>query len=304
MYTELLQEFCGRQVIDFQDGKSWKGPDLAYRLREEYEDEVSVGDRLSSLLEQTDSGRLSALIIGAWTGAFEGGGSQEIVAKLADSAPRLPELRALFFGEMTYEECEISWINQSDMSPLLTAFPKLETFRVRGGTGLSFSKIRHPSLRELAIETGGLSRSTIRELFLCEFPALERLELLLGEANYGFDGSVEDLQPVLSGRLFPSLKFLGLMNSTIANDIAAVLVNSPIIERLDEIDLSQGNLDDEGVNSLLALAPCTNLKRLDISRHYASQQAVDNLSEKLPFPVVAEDRQEPDDEWRPILHAE
>jgi hypothetical protein len=24
----------------------------------------------------------------------------------------------------------------------------------------------------------------------------------------------------------------------------------------------------------------------------------------LPFSVIAEDKQEPDDEWRPILHAE
>jgi len=130
------------------------------------------------------------------------------------------------------------------------------------------------------------------------------LELLLGEEHYGFDGSVEDLQPLLSGRLFPSLKFLGLMNSRIANDIAAVLVNSPIVDRVEVIDLSMGNLDDQGVNSLLGLSNHKNLKKLNISHHYASQQAVDKLARTLPFPVVAEDRQDSDDEWRPIVHAE
>jgi hypothetical protein len=121
----------------------------------------------------------------------------------------------LFVGEMTVEECEISWINQSDVSPLLKAFPKLETLRVRGGSGLSFSRMAHQSLRELVVETGGLSRSTIRETFLCDFPALERLQLQLGDGGYGFDGSVEDLQPLLAGKLFPKLEYLGLTNSEI-----------------------------------------------------------------------------------------
>jgi len=133
--------------------------------------------------------------------------------------------------------------------------------RIRGGSGLSFSRVRNDSLRELAIETGGLARSVIRELFLCEFPALEHLELLFGEENYGFDGSVEDLQPVFSGQLHPQLRFLGLMNSTIANDIAAVVVNSPIVDRIEVLDLSMGNLDDAGVQSLHGLAGKRNLPR-------------------------------------------
>ncbi len=31
----------------------------------------------------------------------------------------------------------------------------------------------------------------------------------------------------LAGKVFPKLKYLGLMNSEIANDIAAVVVNAP-----------------------------------------------------------------------------
>jgi hypothetical protein len=175
---------------------------------------------------------------------------------------------------------------------------------VRGGSGLSFSKLAHGGLKELVIQTGGLSRATIREIFLCEFPSLEHLELLFGEENYGFDGGVEDLQPLLAGRLFPKLKYLGLMNSVIANDIAAVLVNAPIAAQVESIDLSLGNLDDEGVRSLLALASHSQLKRLNISHHYASEEVVAALAKALPFVVVAEDRQEPEDDWRPIAHAE
>ncbi|HEX5443979.1 MAG TPA: STM4015 family protein [Pirellulales bacterium] len=304
MYDSLLEEFAGRRVVDFEEPSSWQGPERCYRLREEYDDPVKVTDRLAALLEQPGSDRLAALIIGAWSGACEGENAAQIVAQLAQAAPRLPGLRSLFLGEMTYEECEISWINQTNLAPLLAALPKLEELRVRGGTGLSFSKIAHMALKKLAIETGGLPRSAIREIFLCDFPTLEHLELLLGEQHYGFDGSVEDFQPLLSGKRYPHLKFLGLMNSAISNDIAAVVVNSPIVERLETLDLSLGNLDAEGIASLTALASYKNLKRLNISHHYAPGDAVAALVEALPFEVVADDPQEPEDEWRPTVHNE
>ena len=304
MYSELVEQFAGRRVVDFDDASCWEGPELAYRLREEYDDSVKVADRLAALLDQPESERVAALIIGAWTEVCEGGSAAEMVAEVAKAAPRLPGLRALFFGEMTCEECEISWINQTNVSPLLNAFPALQSLRIRGGVGLSFSQLRHDALKELAVETGGLPRSAIRELQLCEFPALERLELLLGEEHYGFDGGVEDLQPLLSGRLFPRLKFLGLMNSAIANDIAAVIVNSPIVARLETLDLSLGNLDDEGVHSLMSLAAFPQLRRLNISHHYAAEDVVAALVKTLPFEVVAGDPQQPEDDWRPIVHAE
>lgn len=304
MYSDLVEAFHGLTVVDFDDADGWRGPDVAYRLREEYEDEVSIGDRLQTLVAQPGADRVAALIIGMWSGACEGDGSEAIVAKLVDAAPELPGLKALFFGEMTYEECEISWINQSDLGPLLQAFPGLQTLRIRGGSGLSFSRVQHGALRELAIESGGLARSVVRELFLCDLPALEHLELLFGEENYGFDGSVEDLQPVLSGQLYPRLKYLGLMNSAIANDIGAVVVNSPIVDRIEVLDLSMGNLDDAGVQSLHGLAAKRNLKCVNISHHYASDEAVAELRAALTCELVAEDRKDPEDEWRPILHAE
>jgi len=304
VFDEPLEEFYDMSVVDYGGPESWKGPDVGYRLREEYDDKVKIGDLLQSLLEQPGVERLKGLIIGAWSGSWEGGTSKEIVAQLAAAAERLPALRAIFMGEIIYEECELSWINQSDMSPLLSAYPRLEVLQIRGGNELSFSPIRHEGLQELVIESGGLGRSTLRELFRCDFPNVESLRLLLGEANYGFDGSVEDLQPLLSGQLFPKLKYLGLLNSEIENEIAAVVVNSPIVDRIEQLDLSLGNLDNEGVRSLLQLKSKTNLNQLFLAHHYATEAAIEELKRTLPFEVVEEHRQEPDDEWRPILHAE
>ncbi|MFN8512832.1 MAG: hypothetical protein U0841_09645 [Chloroflexia bacterium] len=69
----------------------------------------------------------------------------------------MPRLTALFFGDIIVEESEISWIEQTDVSPLLAAFPQLEIFGVRGGNGLSFGQLRHDVLQTLIVETGGLS---------------------------------------------------------------------------------------------------------------------------------------------------
>lgn len=304
-YSESLKEFHGLPVQDYNATKDcWNGPKVAYRLREEWDDDMSITDRLEALLDEDGADQLTSLIIGAWSSAGEGDDSKAVIDKLCENASRLPALRHLFLGEMTYEECEISWINQSDVSPLLNAFPGLQSLHVRGATGLSFSRATHSELKMLVIESGGLPRSVLRELFLCDFPELEHLELLLGTEDYGFDGDVTDLQPVLSGRLYPKLKYLGLRNSTIANEIAAVVVHSPIVERISELDLSLGTLDDAGVQSLMGLSERGNLSKLNISHHYASAPLVLELKAALPFEVDASDPQEAEDDWRPVLHAE
>lgn len=304
MYSAHLDEFHDSRVIELNEASDWKGPEFAYRLREDYEDPVSLSDRLQIMLSQPDVQRLESLIIGAWSKVCEGGGAEEVVSSLVQCASRLPALKHLFFAEMVFEECEVSWINHSDISPVLAAFPNLESLRIRGANGLSFSKIRHEHLRELAVESGGLSRDTIRDIFLCEFPALEHLELLLGEPGYGFDGGVEDLQPLLSGELFPRLKWLGLMNSAIANEIAAVVVNAPVLSRLEVLDLSLGNLDAEGIQSLHGLAEFPNLKTLNISHHFGTEADIISLKNALQCTVIADDRQEPEDDWRFVVHAE
>lgn len=303
MYFDLLEEFDGESVVDFRDSGCWEGADVAYRLRSEDGSSETIADQLAGLLDQPGSEQLTTLVVGEWSKVREGVSSAEVVAELVRLAPRLPELRSLFLGEMTYDECEFSGINQSDLGPLLNAYPKLETLRVRGGLGLAFSKVRHEALRDLAIETAGLPRSAICGLFLCELPSLENLELFLGEEAHGFDGAIEDLQPLLDGQQYPNLKRLGLMNSAIANELAAAIVDAPIVARLQKLDLSMGNLDSKGARSLLRLAVCPQLRELDITHHYASAESIQELIDALPCDVIADNAQEEDEDGlRPIYH--
>ena len=304
MYSELVSEFNEQPVVDFETAASWQGPEVAYRVRVDYEDDASLARRLDALVASPGAEDVAGLLIGCWAACGEGDNAAPVVAKLVELAPRLPNLKGLFLGDITFEECEISWINQTDVSPLLTAFPKLEWLSVRGGNGLAFSRVRHEALRVLIVETGGLPRSALRDIFLCDFPDLRFLELQLGDESYGFDGSVEDLQPLLSGDLFPRLTYLGLTNSVIADDIAAVVVNSPLVQRIQMLDLSLGNLSDEGVRSLHALSSCKNLQELDITHHYASPETVAELTAALPCEVRADAQQDVEDDWRPIVHAE
>src|SRR5262249_22555836 len=144
--------------------------------------------------------KLEALVIGAWHGDDSSSSSEFIIDALVERKDRFAGLKALFLGDITYEENEVSWIQQSNVAPLLKAFAGLQLFRVRGGNGLKFSRTTHEALEQLIIETGGLPRSVIREICRCDFPKLKHLELWLGVENYGFDGGVEDLQSLLAGK--------------------------------------------------------------------------------------------------------
>jgi predicted DNA-binding WGR domain protein len=298
----LVSNFIGQRVTDFRPGKPVQGKSV-FRIRVSYDEEgeedgeANFGDRLQAFFASPAAAETKGLIFGAYD--LEGGSTGKLnVDALVKAKDKLPNLVALFVGDIMQEECEISWINQSDISPVLAAFPNLEMLRIRGATDLQISKPQHNRLRALAIESGGLSPAVVAQICRGKFPELEYLELWLGTPDYGGDCRVNDLQPILTGKLFPNLRYLGLRNAEIADDIAAVIVKSPVVDRLETLDLSLGNLSDEGANALLGLADKGNLKRLDLHHHYISKPLQKKLK-ALPFPVDLADAKtvEEDDEF-------
>lgn len=305
MLHEHAEVFFNRPVKAFEGPDDWKGPDKAYRVAITWDDKPgALKNRLEQLLGQPGIEKLAALVIGAWTGDDPATNSASIVQMLVKQSSKLTGLRAIFFGDIIGEENEISWIEQSDMSPLLGAFPRLEVFRVRGGNSLAFSKLKHDSLRELIVETGGLPRSVVREICRCDLPNLEHLELWLGVGNYGWDGGVEDLQPILAGKRFPKLKYLGLRNSEIVDDIAPVVVTAPVLRQLEVLDLSNGTMTDVGGRALLNLPSDLSLRELNLTHHYMTPDMVKQLKKKLKVPVIADDGQDPNEEWRSVVVSE
>jgi hypothetical protein len=306
MISDNLTTLNGKSVRDF-DAQTGIGnlESTVYRLRvdyDAYEDGKNIPDMIGDFTKDVNAGQVEELIIGAFD--FEGGNTSEIAQALVDAAPKLPKLKSLFIGDITYEEYEISWINQCDLSAVLRAYPALEYFRVRGGNELSLGKsLQHTGLRHLIIETGGLPPSVITELASATLPNLEHLELWLGSEDYGFGSEVSDFDFVFQGSNFPKLRYLGLRDSVIADDLAKALSTAPIVNQLDVLDLSMGTLGDDGANALLQSSTIGKLKLLDLHYHFISEEVSRQL-QKLGIAVNLKDRQEGDEGDRYIQVAE
>ncbi|MFJ4616831.1 STM4015 family protein [Streptomyces sp. NPDC088812] len=227
-----------------------------------------------------DTTRVRALIVGAWQGAYESA-PLTVIEALVAARDRFPALRALFLGDIVMEEAEISWIRQTDVTPLLTGFPDLAEFGVRGGCDLRFPALRHTGLRRLTVETGGLPAEAVRGIAASDLPALEHLDLWLGTPDYGGDAEAADLEPILTGERLPRLRHLALRNSEIQDAVATAVASAPVVARLEVLDLSMGVLTDEGAAALLAGQPLTHLKKLDLHHHYLSEAVQDRLRQCL-----------------------
>ncbi|MGW5737867.1 MULTISPECIES: STM4015 family protein [Streptomyces] len=267
---------------------------VAWRIAvDSYDSDEAWEAAFARFTAAVDVSRVRAVIVGAWSDAYENGPGQ-VIAALVDASPRMPELRALFLGDMDAEECEISWINQACVTPLLDAFPALEEFAVRGGNGLAFPAVRHERLRSLTVETGGLPVEVVRGIAGSDLPALEHLDLWLGTSEYGGDAAVADLEPFLAGTRLPRLRQLALRNSEIQDDVAAALASAPVVARLEVLDLSMGVLTDAGATALLAGQPLTHLKKLDMHHNFLSEALRTRVRESLE-PAGVEVDLDPDD---------
>lgn len=251
----------------------------AWRLATNYEGGPDkFNRRLDALLAAPWAGDVRALVIGEWGESYD---TTAPIDRLAEAAGTLTNLTALFLGDMTSEENEISWIKQDDVAPLLQAYPRLEILRVRGSDGLELTPLRHEALRELAFESGGLPAETVHAVSECDLPALRHLELWLGTDDYGGDATVEDLAVILAGSRWPELTYLGLRDAEIVDMVAAALSGAPVVSRLSTLDLSLGVLSDVGAAALLAGQPLTHLRKLDLHHHFLSEEMMARLREEL-----------------------
>jgi hypothetical protein len=295
--SEHLTTFAGLPVRRFDPVKKAKASSrpcawFVGRLNEE--EDPPFPELLDRFLDQ-HGGATTALVIGAWD--YEemlewGEGAAPVVEALASNTKRLPKLSHLFFGDITYDECEISWIGHGDISALLPAFPKLEEFCIRGTSNLTFGKLSHAKLKTFVIESGGLREALLGEVMKANLPKLEALELWLGTDNYGGISTVDPLKPLLDGKLFRKLRHLGLRNCEIADAVARAVVRAPLLKRLHTLDLSLGNLTDVGAEALLSSPEIRKLKKLDVHHHFMSPPFVEALGE-MDIEVDTRDAQKP-----------
>lgn len=299
-----IERFLDLRVVRFDPGASAKDvkdgrilptlrdlDQLAFGLSISWEDEDDVFmKRLDALLADPQLSALRGLVIGKWFGQASEAAPTELYQRLIEHGPRLTSLKGLFFGDVVQEESEISWLHQGDVAPLLHALPQLEEFVIRGGDGLRFKDLRHPNLRALTVQTGGLSAEAVRDIVSAELPELRQLTLWLGEEGYGGTSTPEDLAPLLAGARFPKLEHLGLQDSEHADAIASALSAAPVLARLKGLDLSMGTLGDAGAEALLSSLNVRRLAHLNLRYHYISPSLQAKLS-GLGIPVDLSDAQ-------------
>jgi hypothetical protein len=304
--SEHLDRFAGVPVYEFEfDDAPEPGQRVAWKVRTEYDGEgfAVVFDRF---LSSVDTAAVTHLVFGYWGAGYETS-SAEPLRLLVDAAPRLPNLKAVFFGDIIVEEDEISWITQCDITPLLLAYPGLERLDVRGGNGLELSPLSSTALKVLRFESGGLPAAVVRAIGASDLPNLQTLDLWLGVRDYGGNVTVADLAPILSGARLPALSRLGLMDSEIQDEICAAVATAPVVARLAELALSMGVLTDDGAEALLSGQPLTHLVELDLRHHFLTAPMVARLRAALS-PVKAllidEPEKDNDGQWRFVAVAE
>lgn len=237
---------------------------------------------------------MESLSIGVWGESYETNSSLPI-GLLCQHSELFPALRALFIGDMSMEECEVSWIQQSDISSLYGAFPKLEYLQIRGGEHLSLGTVMHNRLQKLIIETGGLNSEALEQARLANIPELTHLELWLGDESYGCTINKDDIAAFLHGlgQQFPKLTYLGLTNYYLSDELAMVIATNDLPITLTTLDLSKGNLSDIGARALLNSSKLDKLTTLDLHHHFLSNEMMAKLqaAENLPT-LILDDQNE------------
>ena len=262
-----------------------------------YDDDLAYPEYFAQFIKLDGIDKIESLILGSWGEAYEETSALPIKLLVQNNAA-FPALTSLFIGDLALEEAEVSWIQQSDISSIYQAFPKLELLKIRGGEGLTLGNLSHSRINTLVIETGGMGKDILEQARLANLPELTHLELWLGDENYGCDIGSNDLRAFLNGlsEQFPKLRYLGLRNYHQTDELAGIISELGAPENIATLDLSNGNLSDKGAESLLNSKKLSHLKVLDLHHHYLSNDMITKLAAaKLAGTVNLEDQNEADE---------
>ncbi|QSQ27472.1 WGR domain-containing protein [Pyxidicoccus parkwayensis] len=268
--------------------------------QKDYDSDRNVAELVKELLAHPSARFLRGLTIGMAHFDDENDYS-DVIEGLTEGLSEMggsKTLQDLFIGDFEYpDDTEISWSHLHDISGLYKLLPNLRTLRLRGGS-LELGTVNLPELRELTIETGGLPLSAVKSIAAATWPKLEKLEVWFGQDNYGGEGGVEDIQPLLDGKGLPNLKSLGLCNTEFTDDLCKVLPKAKLLAQLERLDLSKGIMSDEGARILAeSAAAFAHLKHIDFTENTLTDEG-ERLVSKLCPSVSAGNQREFEEDYR------
>lgn len=248
----------------------------------------------NDIIADSELSSLDELIVGCWGESYDNP-VQSLLDVFVENKDKLQHISRMFIGDMDYEECEVSWIEQGDYSNLLKALPNLKSLTIKGSNELSLGNIDHNNLEELEIICGGLPTSVIKQIASARLPKLKKLNLYFGVEDYGFDGTIEDIAGILKADYIKNLTYLGLGDSEIQDEIVEKVVESKNLYNIKTLDLSNGTLTDKGGQMILDnISMFKGLDKLDLTYHYLSEEMMQNLR-NTGINVILDEANEPDE---------
>ena len=249
---------------------------------------------LERILQDKELPQIEELIIGYWGDSWDDS-CQEILDGMIENKEKFAHIKKLFVGDMEYDECEVSWIVQGNYTELLKALPNLKGLTIKGSQELELGEICHENLESLEIICGGLPSSVIEDIAKAKLPNLKKLNLYLGDSNYGFDGEIEPIKNLLQVSDFPKLEYLGLNDSEIQDEVVEEVLRSKYMAQVSELDFSNGTLSDKGGQMLLETLPkFPNITKVNLEYHYLSDEMMEKL-EQLPIEINMYEQNEADE---------
>jgi uncharacterized protein (TIGR02996 family) len=268
---------------EFQLELDWQyGYIKAATVQTDFETEgpLSVGlEALETLLAHPAARFLQKLNVGLVSDDLDYIEAVEMLMRFGRRCSSPPALRDLYLGEFEYpEEAEISWVELGDLSPIWPCFSRLEQITLQGGSA-KLGSINLPAARSFELRTGGLSADNIRAICEARWPELESLDLWFGDEEYGAEGDLELIRPILEGERFPRLRHLGLKNAEFTDAICDEIPDAPILGQLTSLDLSLGTMTDAGVSRLVSRwSQLEHLEELNVLDNLISNHGLAELT--------------------------
>ncbi len=300
LITKNKAAFLGA-LADFPTSKDGKGIEIVWQFGFMKEvdlhwegfddgDGDEAAEDLANLLDLPTARFLQKLTVGPYPSEEEM--SLQPLVDVLEEKKGPATLRELYLGNIG--DWDISGTSTGDFEPLAKIFPRLERLTLRGGHIDLGKNVSLPELRELTVETGGLTESDIKDICSLKAPKLERLSVWFGDENYGAEGELKDIAPILAGTTFPKLTHLGIMNCAWVGDAVRALPKSKILKQLTSLDLSMGSLSDADVDAMLENeAAFKHLEHLNVEDSGLTPASKPKLARLAKHPNYG-DEQEPE----------
>jgi len=250
-----------------------------------------VAEMLELLLSHPSGRFLVELSIGIHGVYGSRGDLRDIIAVIARRAP--PTLRTLHLGDFEApRESDISAYDVGNLAKLWRAVPRLQTLIVQGGS-FSLGDVVLPEVEHVELITTGLSAKNVRAVAAATWPELRHLEVWFGASDAGGNAKLSDIEPLFA-RTDLELDHLGLRNAEITDELCRALVDSPLLAKLNELDVSDGCATDDAAR-ILTTPAFAHLESLDVSENYLSQAACERLEAVFGTRVVIGEQKDAED---------